>query len=87
MGTCDKEGHENEESLRQHESAIAAELKKAKPRDTVLLPLMRSTYAERRTFILNEASSVQDNYIRKVPSTVPPSCCKCIVIHIHIHTL
>lgn len=42
-----------------HNKAIKVELAKAKPRDSVLLPLMRSTYGERRMFILNEATSVQ----------------------------
>ena len=31
------------------------ELSKAKPRDAVLLPLMKSTYPSRRIFVLNEA--------------------------------
>ena len=35
-----------------------AELAESKPRDTVLLPLMKSTYHNRRNFILNEATSV-----------------------------
>ena len=37
---------------------IDTELGKAKPRESVLLPLMKSTYGERRIFILNEATSV-----------------------------
>ena len=50
---------ENTESLELHNKAIGAELAKAKPRDSVLLPLMRSTYGVRRMFILNEAKCVQ----------------------------
>ena len=46
-------------SLELHNKAIGAELAKAKPRDSVLLPLMRSTYGVRRMFILNEAKCVQ----------------------------
>lgn len=49
---------ECEETLKQHERGISKELAKAKPRDSVLLPLLRSTYAQRRLFILNEAESV-----------------------------
>lgn len=49
---------ENAESLELHKKAIDAELDKAKPRESVLLPLMRSTYGERRIFILNEETSV-----------------------------
>ena len=51
--------HENAESLELHKKAMGTKLAKAKPRDSVLLPLMRSTYGERRVFILNEATSVQ----------------------------
>ena len=46
------------ESLAKHEAAMKTELSKSKPRDTVLLPLMKSTYHSRRIFILNEATSV-----------------------------
>ena len=38
VGSYENQAYENEESLKQHESAIATELKKAKPRDGVLLP-------------------------------------------------
>ena len=41
------------ESLEQHKKAIRVELAKAKPRDTVLLPLLKLTYDERRMYILN----------------------------------
>lgn len=44
---------ENSETLEQHCNAIATELRKAKPRDTVLLPLLRLTYDQRRMFILD----------------------------------
>ena len=50
---------ENTESLELHKKAIGTELARAKPRDSVLLPLMRSTYGERRMFILNEETSVR----------------------------
>ena len=39
--------HENAESLELHKKAIGTEPAKAKPRASVLLPLMRSTYGER----------------------------------------
>ncbi len=40
--------------------AISKELEEKKPRDSVLLPLMLSTYAPRRLFIMNDATSVGD---------------------------
>ena len=49
---------EDADSLEEHKKAIAAEVGKAKSRHSVLLPLMKSTYAEQRMFILNEATSV-----------------------------
>ena len=51
---------ENPETMDQHNNAITTELKKAKPRDSVLIPLLKSTYGERRMFVLNEAASVSD---------------------------
>ena len=47
-------------SFDQHMRAIAAEMNKAKPRDTVILPLMKSTYRNRRMFIENDAKNVQE---------------------------
>ena len=46
---------EDQSSTQSHLSAIGNELSKAKPRDSVLLPLMKSTYPSQRLFVLNEA--------------------------------
>ncbi len=51
---------ESQETMQQHMKAISKELEKKKPRDSVLLPLMLSTYAPRRLFIMNDATSVGD---------------------------
>ena len=69
---------EDTESLEQHRQAISKELEKAKPRDSVLLPLLRSTYGERRMFILNEASCVK-GILERFPSMRRPSVV-CVVI-------
>ena len=37
---------ESSETIEQHITAINRELDKAKPRDSILLPLMRSTYGQ-----------------------------------------
>ena len=50
---------EDSDSLDVHKKAITDELAKSKPRDSVLLPLFKSTYHERRFFIQNEATTVQ----------------------------
>ena len=44
----------------QHMKAIEDELKKAKPRNAVLLPLLKLTYPERRIYVQNDATSVTD---------------------------
>ena len=38
-------------SVEEHKKALSAELQKAKPRDSVLIPLLRSTFQERRMFV------------------------------------
>jgi len=44
-----------------HRKAIEVELaKNNKPRDSVLIPLMKSTFAERRSYILEDSVSVED---------------------------
>ena len=50
---------EDTASTESHLSAISTELVKAKPRDSVLLPLMKSTYPSCRLFILNDATSAK----------------------------
>ena len=47
-------------SLADHIQGIAAEMKKPKPKDSVLIPLMKSTFQQRRIFIQTDASSVTE---------------------------
>lgn len=58
---------EDQDSLDVHRKALSDELAKSKPRDSVLLPLCKSTYHERRLFIQNEATSVKQ-IIEKYPA-------------------
>ena len=51
---------DNPETIEQHMKAITAELGKSKPRDTVLLPLLRLTYEVRRMFVLDEMNTVNE---------------------------
>ncbi len=44
----------------RHNKAISDELKKSKPRDALLLPLLKATFGERRMFIMNDATCVAD---------------------------
>ena len=50
----------DDETLQQHHKAIEEELTKPKPRDRVLLPLMKSTFATRWLFVKNDARNVKD---------------------------
>ena len=47
-------------SVVEHIKDMQEEMKKAKPRDTFLLSLMRNTFHDRRIFIKNDAVNVAD---------------------------
>ena len=51
---------DNDESIAEHNTAIEAELRRSKPKDTNIVPLMKSTFASRRPYILEDAVSVKD---------------------------
>ena len=59
-------------SMEQHKKAINEEVKKAKPRDAVLLPLMKSTFSERRLYIQTESTSVKES-LEKFPALSRPA--------------
>lgn len=45
---------ENPETTEKHKKAIKTELAKSRPRDNVLLPLMKSTFGDRRMLVLSD---------------------------------
>ena len=47
-------------SVAEHNKALQEDMKKSKPRDTLLLPLMKSTYHDQRVFIPNDAGTEAD---------------------------
>ena len=49
---------EDSGSVSEHKKALQEEIKKAKPRDNILLALMKNTFRDRRMFIQNEATTV-----------------------------
>lgn len=51
---------EDHESLEQHKKALTKEMDKQRPRDTILLQLMKSTYKHRRMNILDGSALVDD---------------------------
>ena len=47
-------------SVAEHNKALVDEMNKSKPRDAILLPLMKSTFQDRRIFIQNDAKAVTE---------------------------
>ena len=47
---------------------LEAELSKTKPRDAILLPLMKSTIGGHRMLIVNDTQTSVDDIIRKYPA-------------------
>ena len=70
---------DNAESIEKHMKAIGSELAKAKPRDTVLLPLMKSTFANRRLFVLNDADSV-NAILEEYPALSRPAVVRAVIL-------
>lgn len=72
-------------SIEQHKKAIQNELTKAKPRDIVLRPLMKSTYEERRMNILSVTMSVND-FLSDYPALKRPAMVNLICMYTDIMT-
>lgn len=47
-------------SISEHYKAVEEEMKKQKPRDALILPLMKSIFDDRRMFIQNDATNVNE---------------------------
>ena len=54
------DGSEDKETLDQHFMAISEEMKKAKPRDRIILPLMKTTFSTRWLFVTKDAASAKE---------------------------
>ena len=72
-------------SLEQHKKAMDEENKKAKPRDSVLVPLMKSTFSERRMYVQSESASVVD-ILEMYPALSRPAVVSNIYISISYDT-
>ena len=51
---------EDAHTTAEHNRAMHLEMQKAKPRDSVLLPLMKNTFNERRVYMQNDATTVKE---------------------------
>ena len=58
-----KPSAEDEEGIEKQMDALQAEMVKERPRDVLLLPLMKSTFSARRSVIQNEDQPVSCIYI------------------------
>ena len=63
---------EDSGSVSEHKKALQEEMKKAKPRDVLLLQLMKNTFHDRRMFIQNEAAAVAD-ILEQYPALARPT--------------
>lgn len=55
-----QEVSEDSRTIAEHNKALQHEMQKGKPRDSVLLPLMKSTFNERRIYMQNDANTVKE---------------------------
>lgn len=65
----------DERTQQEHVQALSKELGKDKPRKEILLPLMKSTFYERRQYILNSCESVLTKLEKYPALRMPPLVC------------
>lgn len=64
---------EDADSVKKHQSAMAAEMGKKKPREIALLPLMKDTYRSRRDFITSDDCSGIEEILNVYPALRLPA--------------
>ena len=74
---------EDRETIERFKNGIAKELMKSKPRDSILLPLMKSTFNERRMYILGEPVSLA-NMLDLYPALKRPAIVSIYDMHVLI---
>ena len=52
--------HEDPETLEKHKKGMSKEMEKPRPRDSILLQLIKSTYTDRRMYILDGSTSIEE---------------------------
>lgn len=76
---------EDPRSVEEHTKALVEEMKKSKPRDAVLLPLMKSTFQD-RIFIQTDAKAVIDILDVYPPLSNQQWSVFCIfLLHVQLH--
>ena len=69
---------DDSQSVAQHNKALHEEMLKGKPRDLVMLPLMKSTFQDRRIFVQNDAVAVAD-VLEQYPALARPAMVSVLV--------
>lgn len=64
---------EDAESIQQHISAMVSEMSKKKPREHVVLPLLKSTYSTRRNFVTSADRADVTEILKEYPALHFPS--------------
>ena len=64
---------EDPESVMKHISLMSDEMRKKKPRDIVVLPLLKSTYAARRDYVTSEDRVDVKEILNEYPALHFPS--------------
>ena len=72
---------EDPRSVMEHNKAMHEEMKKPKPRDSLLLPLMKKTFHDRCIFIQNDASSVSE-ILEHYPALARPGIVSAFLWHL-----
>lgn len=81
IGSVGTSQSEDNATLEQHKKAITTELAKSKPRDTVLLPLLKLTYDERRMYILKGGNTIKE-VLEEYPALSKPAIVRWLLLTI-----
>lgn len=71
---------DDDQSFERHSKAMKEEMEKARPRDTLLLPLMKSTFSTRRGMIQFEEDKSVVDILKDYPALSRPA----VVSHVHV---
>ena len=69
--------------MERYVKAISDEISKGRPRDTLLLPLLKSTFGDRRMFVMNDATCVGD-VLTVHPALSRTAVVSCVLLHVYI---
>lgn len=71
---------EDDETVKKHLSAMASEMGKKKPREVVLLPLLKQTYSIRRDFVTSIDRCGVAEILDEYPALHIPKAVSCVIL-------